>query len=195
MTFTLIFYSCTKSEPQKQTQQQVKQTTGAGSIATIVPNGTYNYTAAISPTTKSTLTMVKTGAGCTITTSTSVRTTENFTVFSFDLPWSASYTVSIPSLTSDYWFIPLDPVNTPVRLSYTGGIGGGNSFKVTCSCPEDATKGCTQQYNLTTNSYGCVGDGANPCSCCSTTTSGLTAIYGSGVIAELTTFTYNGVSY
>jgi hypothetical protein len=92
VTFTLIFYSCTKSEPQKQTQQQVKQTTGAGSIATIVPNGTYNYTAAISPTTKSTLTMVKTAAACTITTSTGTRTKENATVFSFDLPF-VSYTL------------------------------------------------------------------------------------------------------
>jgi hypothetical protein len=71
-----------------------------------------------------------------------------------------------------------------------------NSYKVSCACPATATgRDCTEQYNLTTNSASCVGVSPDHCSCCDTITSGISTIAGSGVIAELTSFTYNGVLY
>lgn len=180
-------FACIKNKQLETPSQKSKSNE---SLDAVIPNGITTYTAAISLNTKSVMTIDKTSTSCTIVTSNSARSAEKFSVISVDLAYSGN-SFTVPGGT-DYWFIPFDGTQTPVKIALAAT---GTTYTVTCSCP-DASGNCTPEFTISTNSVSCIGLAPTPCSCCSTiTTNSISTFYGSGVIVELASFTFNGVSY
>jgi hypothetical protein len=194
VTLTVILFSCMKSEQhQKDQSPQKGQSKVDLSNATnlVIPNGTTQYIAAISSGTRSTMTISKTSSFCTITTSNSSRIDENFTIFSYDIPF-VDNVITIPhDPDHTYWFIPFDNTEVPRRLN-TSSVNQG--YTVTCSCTSTGT--CQPFYSLSPPyASECKGTGTTPCDCCTTILTGYSSGSGSGFIAEFGPFSYNGVTY
>ncbi len=112
------------------------------------------------------------------------------TLQSYEVNMDGSGTVVIPSSSTDFWLIPFDPTQQPMR------IAGGTSVTQTCNCPGGGS-GCTMTVTddckASCNQGTCSSE--NDCTLQSDNPPAIAISIGSALLLPATAVIFNGIRY
>ena len=112
------------------------------------------------------------------------------TLQSYEAPMDEFGEITIPSSATDFWLVPLDPAQAPMR------IAGGTSVKQRCKCPGGGT-GCTMTVgddcNATCNQGTCTSE--DDCYLQSDNPPAIAISLGSAIVVPAQAIIFNGVRY